>query len=297
MYIEYWNLFKKPFENIADSSFFYASKQHKEALSRMMYVVSERKPGLLLIGEYGMGKTYLSRSLIAQLASEKVKFVYISNPRLEPVELLLEIAYQLECSCDFNSKNNKVDLLHKIENCLEANFDKNFHNVLIFDEAQSIPTNTLLEEIRLLLNIQRDVSILFTLLLVGQPKILSDMETLPQFLQRLGIRYHLKPFTEEETKKYIRHRLDVAGLRREIFTDNSYREINNLAEGTPRAINNICDMALLTGFINKFNVIDRDAIISVGKDLHDGIGGHQKEEIKDGRVLKHFQKKRKRTKT
>jgi general secretion pathway protein A len=282
MYIEYWNLFKKPFENITDQSFFYASKQHREALSRMMYVVGERKPGLLLIGEYGMGKTYLSRSLIGQSASEKVKFVYISNPRLSPIELLLEIAYQFECSCDFSSQNNKVDLLHKIEGCLKANFDKGFHNVIIFDEAQSIPTNTLLEEIRLLLNIQRDDAILFTLLLVGQPRILKDMETLPQFLQRLGIRYHLKNFTEDETKNYIRHRLDIAGLKKDIFTESSYREINKLAEGTPRAINNICDMALLTGFINGLKVIDRDSIISVGKDLQEGVDKDSKEEMTNG---------------
>lgn len=293
MYIEYWKLYKKPFENVTDSAFFYASRGHQEALSRMFYVASERKPGLLLLGDYGVGKTFLSRAFMAQCPAEKYKFIYIANPRLSTLEMFSEICFQLGSSCEQNSSDNKIMLLHKVENILKENYAKGMHNVLIFDEAQSIPANTLLEEIRLLLNIQADTAIILTLLLIGQPSIMKDMETLPQFLQRLGVRYRLGAFNQEETKQYIRHRLKTAGLSQDIFTEAAFIQIHNISGGIARAINNVCDMALLTGFMKRLCLIDEQVIAQVAKDLNDALVEPQKkEETANDRVLGGIQEKR-----
>jgi len=295
VYIEYWKLYKKPFENVTDPAFFYASREHEEALSRMRYVVSERKPGLLLLGSYGVGKTYLSRTLIVQSPPEQYKFIYIANPRLNPLELLREICFQLGCPCEKDCFDNKVDALHEIESALKANHGKGIHNVLIFDEAQSITVSSLLEEVRLLLNIQTDTAILFTLLFLGQPTIMKDMETMPQFLQRLGVRYCLGAFSQEETKGYIQHRLKVAGLNQDIFTDAAFVQIHSFSGGVARAINNICDMALLAGFMKKMSLIDENVICQVSKDLKHGLRETQRtEKATNDRILGGIQGKRKR---
>ena len=261
----------------------------------MFYVVSERKPGLLLLGDYGVGKTFLSRALMAQCPPDKYRFVYIANPRLSALEMLSEICFQLGSSREQNSLDNKVKFLHEIEYILKTNHSKEMHNILIFDEAQSIPANTLLEEIRLLLNTQTDTAILFTLLLIGQPAIMKDMETLPQFIQRLGVRYRLSAFSQEETKQYIKHRLRVAGLNQDIFTDGAFSQIYSISGGIARAINNVCDMALLTGFMKRVHLMDEDVIYQVAKDLEDGLAEPQKkEEATDDRVLGGVQEKKKR---
>lgn len=295
MYIEYWKLYKRPFENVTDPAFFYASREHQEALSRMFYVVSERKAGLLLLGDYGVGKTFLSRALMAQCPADKYRFIYIVNPRLSALEMLSEICLQLNCSCQENGSNNKVKLLHEIEYSLKKNHENGKHNILIFDEAQSIPANTLLEEIRLLLNTQTDTAILFTLLLVGQPTVMKDMQSLPQLIQRLGVRYRLSPFNPEETKQYVKHRLRVAGLTQDIFTDGAFIQIHNASGGIARAINNVCDMALLTGFIKRLHIIDEDIIHQVAKDLKEGLAESQnKEENTYDRVFGGIQEKKRR---
>jgi len=298
VYIEYWKLYKKPFENVTDPAFFYASREHQEALSRMFYVVSERKPGLLLLGDYGVGKTFLSRALMAQCPPDKYRFIYIANPRLSALEMLSEICFQLGCSYEQNGSDSKVKLLHEIEHTLKKNHESGKHNVLVFDEAQSIPVNTLLEEIRLLLNTQTDTAILFTLLLVGQPTVMKDMEALPQLIQRLGVRYRLTPFNQEETIQYVRHRLRVAGLDQDIFTDGAFAQIHNASGGIARAINNVCDMALLTGFMKRLHIIDEDIIFQVANDLKDGLAESQeKEETTYDRVLGGVQEKKKRRNT
>jgi len=270
MYTDYWQLTKKPFENTNDTAFFYYSPDHQEAFSRMMYAVREHKTGFFLTGDYGTGKTFLSRALIKEYAGDKFKFVTITNPRLTSADFIKEINYQLDQNLESSQPLTKVDLLRSVSSALEKNHSNGLHSVIVVDEAQSVEQDSLLEEIRLLLNMQGVDYLLFTLILLGQDILAEKIENMPQLKQRLSIRYHLSPLDKEAAKEYIKYRLKVAGSNKEIFAESGYGEIYNLSGGVPREINNICDLALLTGFIQRKDLIDEDIIIQVGKDLEAG---------------------------
>lgn len=167
-----------------------------------------------------------------------------------------------------------MDYLRAIQKNLEDCRGRGVYPVVIIDEAQSIQGDELLEEVRLLLNMQSDNSVLFTLILLGQTQLEEKVGKTPQFEQRLSIRYKLYSLSREEAKEYIEYRLKVAGTTRRIFTDSAYEEIYEFSQGMPRLINNICDLSLLTGFIKKLQIIDRDVVIQVAHDL----GSRKKEE-------------------
>jgi len=256
-----------PFENVNDPSFLYQSSQHKEGLARMQYAVGQRKLGVLLVGEYGTGKTFLSRILKRTVPEDKFSFIFITNPRFNSLDFIKEINYQLGGDIDESSKPTKMDYLRSIRNSFEAYKEKDLFIVLVVDEAQSIEEDDLLEEIRLLLNIQSEEATYFTLILMGQPQLEKEVEKIPQFKQRLSIRYTLDFLSPQETKEYVEHRLQVAGTQRQIFQDDAYQEIFELSRGMPRAINNICDLSLLNGFIQKQAMINKEIVIHVAQDL------------------------------
>lgn len=266
MYEEYWKLQKKPFENTPDPTFFYYSQKHEEALSRMLYAVRERKGAALLTGEYGSGKTLLSRVILKELNTEQYQLVFIFNPRLSPSNLIKEIVHQLDSNI---SSSSKVNLLRSFNELLYANRSNNKDTVIVIDEAQAIGHKRSFEELRLLLNFQLNESFLLTLILLGQPELREKINNLPQLKQRFSVRYHLKALTEKETGEYIQHRLKVAGAQQEILSEDAYMEIYRFSAGIPRRINNICDMALLVGFGERLDKITQDVIREVAKDLEE----------------------------
>lgn len=233
----------------------------------MRYAVQQRKLGVLLIGEYGTGKTYLSRSLRKFLPQEENLFIYVANPRIDPLDFLRAVAYDLQQDLALPDKPTKTDFLRCIKQALEDHHNKGVYVAIVVDEAQSIEDEALIEEIRLLLNIQSEEHSLFTLILLGQPYLQEMVEKVPQLKQRLSIRYKLACLGGQETKEYIEHRLRVAGATRKIFTDLAHSEIYAISKGMPRAINNICDLALLTGFLQKAGVIHKGIIATAGEDL------------------------------
>ena len=266
MYESYWGLKEKPFENTPDPKFIYYSQQHQEALSRMLYVVRERKGAALFTGEYGSGKTLLSRVLLQELKQEdKYKTVLIFNPRLSSLELIKEIVYQLQGDVDATA--NKIDLLHTLHKILLSNYDAGKHTVIVIDEAQAIVDNDIFEELRLLLNFQLNSVFFLTIILFGQPELIDRVINLPQLRQRLAVRFHLQALSREETREYVEHRLEIAQAENTIFQERSYKEIYSCSAGIPRQINNICDLALLAGFGSELETINKDIIIQVGKDL------------------------------
>jgi len=265
MYEAYWGLSEKPFENTPDPRFFYYSQQHKEAIARMLYVVREHKGAALFTGEYGCGKTLLSRVLWHELQQEnRYQSVFILNPRLSGKEFIQEIVHQLGGS---GASQEKIDLFHSLHKILYANHNANKHSVIIIDEAQAIQDKDTFEEIRLLLNFQLDNAFLLTIILLGQPELKYTVMSLPQFMHRMAVRFHLKAFNESESKEYIEHRLGVCGLNKPIFEDEAYKEIYLCSGGIPRRINTICDLALLVGFGNTLSRIDRQTIIKINEDL------------------------------
>jgi general secretion pathway protein A len=263
MYEAYWKLREKPFENTPDPRFIYYSRKHEEALSRMLYAIRERKSAAMLTGECGSGKTLLSRILLEELSSAQYQSVLIFNPRLPALEFIKEIAGQLKG--DAASLLSVTDVFHYFSEILYRNENDNKKTVIIIDEAQALLEDSF-EELRLLLNFQLNDKFLLTIILLGQPELRRKIENLPQFKERIAVRYTLTALSQEDTKEYIQHRLKVAGSQ-EMFQDDTFSEIHRFSGGIPGRINNICDMALLVGYGEGVDSIDKKTIEEVAKDL------------------------------
>lgn len=265
MYEQYWGLTAKPFENTPDPRFTYYSQQHEEALARMMYAVRGRKGAALLTGDYGCGKTLLSRVLWEELQHEHLyQTVSILDPRLSGTQLLQEIFYQLSNS---PAPRSKINLFHQLHKILYNNHAKGEHTVIVVDEAQSIRNKGIFEELRLLLNFQLNDSFLLTIILLGSPELRDIISSIPQLAQRMAVSYHIRRLNEKEMMEYIRHRLKVVGSDRAIFADEIYRDIYTASNGVPRRINTICDLALLIGFGSGSKMIDKETISKVRSDM------------------------------
>ena len=265
MYEAYWQLKEKPFENTPDPRFIYYTQQHHEALARLLYVARERKGAALLTGEYGSGKTLLSRVVWQELQREnRYQSVFILNPRLSGLEFIQEIVHQLNGS---EPAPNRIELFHTLHKILYANHSAGKHSVIMIDEAQAIQDNDIFEELRLLLNFQLDNAFLLTIVMLGQPELKHIVSNLPQLSQRLAVRYHLRALSEQETRDYIIHRLEVAQAKKPLFEDAAFKEIYFYSTGLPRKINNICDLALLVGYGNGLEIINRKTIINISEDL------------------------------
>jgi len=268
MYVIYWGLKEKPFENTPDPHFLYRSPMHEEALTRLIYAIEERKGAAILTGEYGSGKTLLSRSILDEIGNEKCKVVYITNTQgITALEFLREIIFQLGIT---ERPDFKTDLLNILKDILQRNVDIGQETIIVIDEAHLIEDMKVFEELRLLLNLQLEKRFLLTLLLLGQPELREKINRTPQLKQRMPIRYHLAALNEEETGKYIIHRLQIAGRVEKTFSEEALKLIYLQSGGFPREINNICDMCLFIGFGKKVNEIDEGIVKEVTSDL-DGI--------------------------
>ena len=284
MYQEYWGFKEKPFENTPDPRFLYYSSQHEEALMRLLYAVREKKGAALLSGEFGSGKTLLSRVVMTKLINEddRYKVALIVNPAIPKEELLSEIVYQFGKEPD--KEDTKSALLHKLNDILYRNMDDKKHSVIIIDEAQAIEDESTFEELRLLLNFQLNEMFLLTLILVGQPELRDKIENIPQFKQRMSIKYHLGTLGLTETQEYIRHRCRIAGREEPLFLDQAVRVIYDASGGIPREINNLCDLCLVIGLGNKLKAIDEGTALQVTRDMKPeaGLTQHLAGEKQDG---------------
>ncbi|OGQ05638.1 MAG: hypothetical protein A3F82_04700 [Deltaproteobacteria bacterium RIFCSPLOWO2_12_FULL_44_12] len=250
MYETYWRFDFKPFENTPDPKFLYYSPKHEEALMRLLYAAREHKQGAILTGEYGSGKTLVSRVLLQDLASDdRFQTVLIVNPKLSNKELLKEILFQIG-EQNIASSNDALELLHQLERRLKESIAQRKKTVFIIDEAQILEEKEL-EELRLLLNFQNQEEFLMTMILIGQSDLKRRVNSIEPLKQRLALQYHLNTLGLEETREYINHRLGIVGRREPIFTPGAYGLIHEGAQGTPRKINNVCDYALLIGFSKK----------------------------------------------
>jgi len=244
LYETYWKLAVKPFENTPDPDFLFESSEHEEGLERMRYASRERKGGCLLTGDYGCGKTLLIRSLIRGLPGAAYSTVLLPYPRLSGEELLRDILAQM---AEETGSSSLLTLSRRIGNRLLAEAQAGKHTVLIIDEAQLIDDRSVLEELRLLMNHQLDDRFLLTLILVGQPELRERVAELPQLEQRLSVRFHLHVLDLQNTTRYIRHRMQVAGGSAAVFSPEATEEIYRFSYGSPRRVNNICDLCLLEG--------------------------------------------------
>ncbi len=248
MYTSFFGLNEKPFSITPNPRFLYMSEKHAEALAHLMYGLKEAGGFVQLTGEVGTGKTTLVRTLLDQLP-EHADVAVILNPRLSPQELLLTICEELGIFLgDANVKSLK-DLVDELNSFLLQRHAKNRRVVVIIDEAQNLLPETL-EQVRLLTNLETATTKLMQIILIGQPELrdLLARNDLRQLAQRITGRYHLAPLGREDTAAYVRHRLHVAGAKRELFNEAALRAVQVASRGVPRLINIICDRALLGAY-------------------------------------------------
>jgi general secretion pathway protein A len=260
MYCEFWKLKEPPFENVVNSKFVYLSEHHEEALLRLFYTVKGQKGACMLTGEVGSGKTTVSQAFLNELNKDHYEVGWITDPDLPSKELLQQILHCFNAQWEYQTK---IELLHALEEKLLSNLKAGKESILIIDEAHLIRKEETYEQLRLLLNFQKDNRFLLTLILVGQPELKEAIRKIPQFEQRIAIKYHLEPLSFVDMCKYIHFRLKVAGREKQIFSAEAAKKIYLYSEGLPRRINTICDMSLLEGFVGEYNQINNGIVDKV----------------------------------
>ena len=250
MYLNYYNLNLKPFEINPDPKFLWLGGNYKEALDALRYGILEDKGFLSLTGDTGTGKTTIVNALERRL-EDNVIFAKISDPSLEEFDFLTMIAVALEMNKKFSTKG--TFLIH-LKHFLNDAYAKNKEVVLVIEEAQRLNVERL-EQIRLLSNIGRSDKNLLTIIFVGQNEFIKKLNSNKALMQRVTIIHKIKPLQDIEAGEYIMHRLKEAGSDKKIFSASAIREICSFSEGNPRLINNICDLALLTGCEKKVQII------------------------------------------
>jgi general secretion pathway protein A len=257
MYLSHYNLKEKPFQISTDPKYIWFGANHQEALAVLEYGVIDNKGFLLITGDVGTGKTTLINALLTRLGTDVI-VANITNPILAELDFFNIVANEFNIDKQFSSKS---EFLIHFGRFLNDCYAKKKKVILVVDEAHKL-SQDLLEQIRLLSNIERTDTKLINIFFVGQNEfidIISSHEN-RALRQRITINYHLESLNESEVKAYILHRLNVAGLKENIFNDNATREIMSLSNGYPRLINIICDHALLTGYVKEVKTID-EAII------------------------------------
>ncbi len=248
MYASFFGLNEKPFSITPDPRFLFLSERHAEALAHLVYGINEAGGFIQLTGEVGTGKTTVVRSLLAQ-APKHAEIALILNPRMTPSEFLLAICEELGIHVEQRSEGSLKDLVDLLSFHLLKAHAEGKRIVLVVDEAQNLAPEVL-EQVRLLTNLETETQKLLQIILIGQPELreLLDRTELRQLAQRITGRYHLDPLSREETAAYVRHRLRVAGATREVFSNYALREIARLSGGVPRLVNIICDRSLLGAY-------------------------------------------------
>ncbi len=257
MYLSHYNLKEKPFQISTDPKFIWFGEKHQEALAVLEYGVIDNKGFLLITGDVGTGKTSLINALLKRLGNDVV-VANITNPILEELDFFNIVANEFKINKHFS---NKSEFLIHFSRFLNDCYTKKKKVILVIDEAHKLGQD-LLEQIRLFSNIERQDTKLINIFFVGQNEFIDIISSHQNraLRQRISINYHLEPLRESEVKAYILHRLNVAGLKENIFNDHSISEIISFSNGYPRLINIICDHALLTGFVKEVKTIDEEII-------------------------------------
>jgi general secretion pathway protein A len=278
MYLNFYRLRKQPFHITPDPEFLYLSPSHKEAMSAIIYGVTQRKGFVAIVGAVGSGKTTILRSYLEKTDKKHLKLIYIFNARLTFKELLQTIYQELGLPA---KHTEVVEMINGLNEILIEEYKQGNTVVLIVDEAQNIPVDTL-ENLRMLSNLETSKDKLIQIVLVGQPEFetMINLDRLRQLKQRLAIRSTIRPLTKDESLDYLKFRLKMAGTHPDlVFSPAALRKIVNKANGIPRILNILADNALITGF----GYQQRPITAKITKEIIRDLDGTQKKPFFSGR--------------
>jgi general secretion pathway protein A len=265
VYTEFFALSEKPFSITPDPRYLYMSRRHADALAHLIYGISESGGFIQLTGEVGTGKTTLIRSLLEQLPA-KAEIALILNPQLSTKEFLQVICEELRAPPPADDSGKaRIDSLNA--QLLKVHAEDR-RVVLIVDEAQTLSPE-LLEQVRLLTNLETAKQKLLQIILIGQPELreILDRPQMRQIAQRVTGRYHLEPLSAEDTAAYVRHRMKVAGAQTDVFTGSALRALYRTSRGIPRLINVIADRALLAAYTRDRHTVDGRLVASAAREV------------------------------
>jgi general secretion pathway protein A len=271
MYKKFYGLTRNPFEISPDPFFFCATPHHNEALAILSYGVLRRKGFVVVTGEVGTGKTLLVRCLLDALSRNQVAFAFVYNPMLSVSDFLAHVLTDLGLP---SAARPKSEMLSRLNNYLLERSRRGGITALVVDEAQLLSWE-LMEEIRLLTNLETSQHKLLQIVLVGQPELdrKLDSQELRQLKQRVGMRCSLEPLELEELKRYVRRRLEVAGANSHgatMFSNEAIEAIHKFSLGIPRLINVLCENSLILGYGGQVKQITPEIVQEVAKDLRLG---------------------------
>jgi general secretion pathway protein A len=261
MYLEHFGLREEPFRMTPDPAFFFPSKQHRAAIAGLIYLVEFRKGFGILTGGIGTGKTMLCRILLSRLGRDTRTALIVHPPRKRG-DLLQAIMDELQITTEAEGNYARVE---KIQQFLIQQLNEGGNVVLIIDEAQHLDSN-MLEEVRMLSNMETEKEKILQIILVGQEELRDTMasDDLRQLRQRVVVNCHLEPFSFSDTSEYIQHRIDVAGLPGvELFDLDAVQMIHDFSEGVPRLINAACDRCLLAEFAKRSGKVSAETTQAV----------------------------------
>jgi len=270
MYKAFYHLTRNPFELTPDPAFLFPTKKHREALATIHYGVRRHRGLVVMTGEVGTGKTLLVRCLLKLLKCSNDSYAYIFNSRLSPLEFLQYMGSNL----GLKGADNKSTLLLDLVDFLIARHEKRLTTVLLVDEAHDLSADVL-EEIRILTNLETTQEKLLQILLVGQPELDEKLDSfdLRQLKQRVALRCKLEPLCQEEVEGYIERRLQCAGANSHasgIFPTDTIAAIYRYSRGTPRLINTVCENALIAAYARQARSVTPDIIDEVAADFRLG---------------------------
>ena len=248
-----WGLREAPFENAPNPRFLWLSPAHSDALVRLTYALRQRRGCAVLTGESGCGKTLLTRAVVQRLEASRYEIALLTNPHGGRIELLRHVLYELGVE---TAETTRAELLHALNDVIVRNLKAGRETLIIVDDAQQADDPTWFEELSSLLNIQTNERTLVTLLLAGTPELVAAIHRVQHLDRRVSIRCTLGPFNGEQTAQYIRYRLSVAGAETSMFTRDAVTLIHGASRGVPRAINDVCDGALLLARLEGLASVD-----------------------------------------
>lgn len=248
-----WGLRESPFENAPNPRFLWLSPTHSDALVRLTYALRQRRGCALLTGEPGCGKTLLTRAVVQRLDPERYEVGLLTNPHGGRIDLLRQVLYELGVD---SGEVSRTELLHTLHELVVANAQRGRETLIIVDDAQQVEDPAWFEELSSLLNIQTNERTLVTLLLAGTPELTGAVQKVQHLDRRVSVRCTLAPLNAEQTAQYIRYRLTVAGAEGPLFGRDATLLIHQASRGIPRAINDLCDSAMLLARLDALPGID-----------------------------------------